>query len=64
MNKHGVSEELVTRLTDKKNHASKRARSSYNESTKANLRANNAFFNTVNATMSNYEISAKKSFQY
>ena len=62
MNKHGVSEELVTRLTDKKNCASKRARSSSNESTKANLRAKNAFFNTVNATMSNYEISAKKKF--
>jgi hypothetical protein len=60
MNKHGVSEELVTRLTDKKKCASKRARSSSNESTKANLRAKNAFFNTVNATMSNYEISAKK----
>ena len=62
MNKHGVSEELVTRLTDKKKCASKRARSSSNESTKANLRAKNAFFNTVNSTMSNYEISAKKKF--
>ena len=62
MNKHGVSEELVTRLTDKKNCASKRAKSSSNESTKANLRAKNAFFNTVNATMSNNEISAKKKF--
>ena len=35
---------------------------SANESTKANLRAKNAFFNTVNATMQNYEISAKKKF--
>ena len=60
MNKHGVSDELVTRLRDKKNRASKLARSSSNESTKANLRAKNAFFNTVNATMTNYEISAKK----
>ena len=33
---------------------------SSNESTKANLRAKNAFFNTVNSTMQNYEISAKK----
>ena len=64
LNKQGVSEELVTRLKDKQNRASRRARSSSNESTKANLRAKNAFFNTVNATMSNYEISAKKSFQY
>ena len=62
LNKHGVSDELVTRLRNKKNRASKLARSSSNESTKANLRAKNAFFNTVNATMSNYEISAKKKF--
>ena len=62
MNKHGVSDELVTRLRDKKNRASKRAKSSSNESTKANLRAKNAFFNTVNATMTNYEISAEKKF--
>ena len=46
----------------KKNCASKNARAASNESTKANLRAKNAFFNTVNATMSNYEISAKKKF--
>jgi hypothetical protein len=62
INRHGVSEELVTRLKDKKNHVSKLARSASNESTKANLRAKNAFFNTVNATMTNYEISAKKKF--
>ena len=62
INKHGVSEDIVTRLKDKKNRASKRARCSANESSKANLRAKNAFFNTVNATMSNYEISAKKKF--
>jgi hypothetical protein len=62
INRHGVSEELVTRLKEKKNHASKLARSASNESTKANLRAKNAFFNTVNPTMTNYEISAKKKF--
>ena len=44
LNKHGVSDELVTRLRNKKNRASKLARSSSNESTKANLRAKNAFF--------------------
>ena len=58
--KQGVSEEIVTRLREKKNRASKKARASANSSTKANLRAKNAFFNTVNATMQNYEITAKK----
>ena len=62
LNKQGHSEELVTRLREKKCRASKRARVSANESSKANLRAKNAFFNTVNATMQNYEISAKKKF--
>ena len=32
------------------------------ESTKANLRVKNNFFNSVNQTMLNYEISAKKKF--
>ena len=62
LNKQGHSEELVTRLREKNFRASKRARVSANESSKANLRAKNAFFNTVNATMQNYEISAKKKF--
>ena len=62
LNKHGHSEELVTRLRSKKCCASKRAKQSSNESTKANLRAKNSLFNTVNATLQNYEISAKKKF--
>ena len=62
LNKYGATEELVTRLKGKKERAWKHARASSNESSKANLRAKNAFFNTVNATMSNYEISAKKKF--
>ena len=57
--KHGYCKELVTRLRDKKSRAHKRSRISANESSKANLRAKNAYFNTVNATMQNYEISAK-----
>ena len=62
ISKQGFSEELVTRLREKKSRASRKARSSANASTKANLRAKNAFFNTVNATMQNYEITAKKKF--
>ena len=53
---------MVTRLKDKKNHASKLARSASNESTKQIWEKKKAFFNTVNATMTNYEISAKKKF--
>jgi hypothetical protein len=62
LGKQGVSEEIETRLREKKNRASKKARASANSSTKANLRAKNAFFNTVNATMKNYDINAKKKF--
>ena len=51
LHKHGRSEELVTRLRSKKDHAFFRAKHSSNESTKANLRAKNAFFNSVNSTM-------------
>ena len=61
LNKQGRSEKLVTKLREKHFRASKRARVSANESSKANLRAKHAFFNTVIATMQNYEISAKKS---
>ena len=60
--KNGYCKELVTRLKDKKNRAHKRAKILSNESTKSNLRATNYFFNTVNATMQNYEISVKKEF--
>ena len=62
LNKHNRSEELVTRLRNKKDHAFLKAKRSSNESTKANLRAKNAFFNSVNSTMQNYDISAKKKF--
>ena len=55
-------QEIVTRLKDKREKAGIKSRSSNIESKKANLRAKNAFFNTVNATMQNYEISAKKKF--
>ena len=60
--KHGYCEELVIRLRDKKSRAHKRSCFSANESSKANLRAKNAYFNTVNKKTQNYEISAKKKF--
>ena len=34
-----------------------------NESVKANRRAKNSFFNSVNSTMQNFDISAKKKFK-
>ena len=43
INRHVVSEELVTRLKYKKNHPSKLAHSATNESTNANFRAKYAF---------------------
>ena len=57
-----VNPEIVTRLTDKKNKAFRKSRDAANESTKANRRAKLAFYNTVNSTMRNYSISAKKKF--
>ena len=54
--------ELITRLTDKKQKSYKSYRSAANESCKANRRAKLAFFNSVNSTMHNGSISAKKKF--
>ena len=64
LSNQGFSEELVTRLREKKSRASQKARSSDNASTKANLMAKNAFFIKVNATMQNYKISAKHFFKF
>ena len=61
-NMHGTTHETITRLKDKKDKAFKKANNSAIESKKANLRVKNAFFNTVNSTMQNHEISAKKKF--
>ena len=54
--------EIVTQLREKRDRVAKRSKFSDTESKKANRRAKNVFFNTVNATMQNYEISAKKKF--
>ena len=56
------SQELVTRLSDKKQNSYKRYRSAANESCKGNRRAKLAFYNSVNATMHSGNISAKKKF--
>ena len=58
-----ISPEIVTKYLNKKNKAFTKARNSANESTKANRRVKFAFYNTVNSTMNNSSISAKKKFQ-
>ena len=54
--------EIVTRLLNQKNKAFKKSRDAANESTKANSRAKASFHNTMNATLRNNSISAKKKF--
>ena len=54
--------ELVTRLKIKRDKALQNSKISDRESTNANRRAKQAFFNSVNSIMHNHEISAKKKF--
>ena len=57
-----TSEESRTRLLDKKEKAFEKSKSADEDSKKANRRSKLSFFNTINATMKNPEISAKKKF--
>ena len=54
--------ELITRLSLRKSKAHNNFKQASRESSKANLRVKNNFFNSVNQTMLNPEISAKKKF--
>ena len=54
--------DIVTRFKAKADKAHEAYRLSANESTKANRRTKLAFYNTVNQTMHNSQISAKKKF--
>ena len=54
--------ELVTRLRTKRDRALQKSKISDSESTKANRRTKQAFFNSVNSIMHNSSISAKKKF--
>ena len=60
--KTNVAHEIVTKLKNKKETLSKKARDSANESLKANRRAKTSFYSSVNSIMHNYSISAKKKF--
>ena len=62
ISKSNTSQDIVTRLNEKRNNALKKSKIASNESTKANRRAKESFFNTISATMHNYNISAKKKF--
>ena len=61
-NQTNISPEILTRYLAKKTKTFSKARESANTSNLANRRAKFAFYNTVNCTMNNYSISAKKKF--
>ena len=56
------SPEIVTRLQERKDRALKKSKNAAKESFNANRRAKQSFFNSVNSTMRNPEITAKKKF--
>ena len=58
----GLSHDIITRLTAKLNSAESKSKTAAKESTKANRRAKQAYFNSVSSTMHNSRISAKKKF--
>ena len=62
LSQQNIDHEILTKYENKKNKAYSKARQSANQSTNANKRAKLAFFNSVNSTMTNYSISAKKKF--
>ena len=56
------SPEIMTKLLNKKNKTFKKSRQAANSSLKANRRAKTNFFNSINSTMTNKNITAKKKF--
>ena len=62
LNAPNIKPEIVTRLSNRKNKAFAKARQAANDSCKANRRAKAAFSNTVNNTLKNPSISAKRKF--
>jgi len=53
----------LTKLLTRQEKTSKNFKTASKESLKANRRAKQAFFNSVNSTMQNFQISAKKKFR-
>ena len=58
----GLNHENITRLKNKKDSSFEKSRQAANNSNKANKRAKENYFNAVNSTMQNPNISAKKKF--
>ena len=63
-NKPNCPIEIVTQSREKRDRIARRSKVSDAESKKANRRAKNVFFSTVNAIMQNYEIAAKNNLIY
>ena len=61
---NNVSAEVITRLNTKKRNAFEKSHEARNNSTNANRRAQKSFYNSVNSTMNNPNISAKKNMGY
>ena len=62
LNKTNTSPEILTRYLAKTKKSHSKARDAANASNLTNRRSKIAFYNTVNATMNDYSISAKKKF--
>ena len=62
LKQNNSSPEIITLLLNKKTKAHQKAREAANDSTKANRRAKTSFYNTVNDTLRNPSLSAKKKF--
>ena len=60
LNSENPQPEIVTRLLHRKNKSFEKSRQAANDSTTANRRVKNAFNNSVNATLNNPSLSAKK----
>ena len=58
----GISPDVLTKILHKRNKAWEKSRQAANLSSKFNRRAKEDFFNSVNNTMHNQSISAKKKF--
>jgi hypothetical protein len=63
LNQANHKAEIVTRLLNRKNKSHAKAREAAIDSCKANRRAKTAFHNTVNNTLKNPSITAKKKFE-
>ena len=62
LNNNDTSPDILTRFLAKRNKAFTKSRDSANASNLANRRAKYAFYNSINSTINNCNISAKKKF--